>query len=108
MDILFRLIAMAQIITCQTSKHPDPAGSSMQLAAIERKSTADIVVERIAQVTRHRRLSAGDRLPGGHELVDRLKVSQPVLREALARLQNMGIGSSAAQSHFGRCSLPRR
>lgn len=63
----------------------------MQIAAIERQSTADLVVERITQVIRHRRLSAGDRLPGEHELVEQLKVSRPVLREALARLQSMGL-----------------
>ncbi|MCE9564566.1 MAG: FadR family transcriptional regulator [Planctomycetes bacterium] len=63
----------------------------MQIAAIERQSTADIVVERITQVIRHHRLSAGDRLPGEHELVEQLKVSRPVLREALARLQSMGL-----------------
>ena len=55
----------------------------MQIAAIERQSTADLVVERIAQVIRHRGLLAGDRLPGEHELVEQLKVSRPVLREAL-------------------------
>ncbi|MFN5327905.1 MAG: GntR family transcriptional regulator, partial [Planctomycetota bacterium] len=42
-----------------------------------------MVVERIAQVIRHRGLLAGDRLPGEHELVEQLKVSRPVLREAL-------------------------
>lgn len=63
----------------------------MQIAAIERQSTADLVVERIAQVIRHRGLLAGDRLPGEHELVEQLKVSRPVLREALARLQSMGL-----------------
>lgn len=63
----------------------------MRIAAIERQSTADLVVERIAQVIRRRGLSAGDRLPGEHELVVQLKVSRPVLREALARLQSMGL-----------------
>ena len=63
----------------------------MLIEAIERRSTADLVVERIAQVIRDSKLAAGERLPGEHELVDQLKVSRPVLREALARLQSMGL-----------------
>jgi len=63
----------------------------MQIEAIARQTTADLVVERITQVIRERKLSAGERLPGEHELVEQLRVSRPVLREALARLQSMGL-----------------
>lgn len=63
----------------------------MQIEAIIRHTTADLVVERIAHVIKARKLSAGERLPGEHELVEQLKVSRPVLREALARLQSMGL-----------------
>ncbi len=64
----------------------------MQIEAIERQqTTADLVVERIARVIKEQKLSAGERLPGEHELVEQLKVSRPVLREALARLQSMGL-----------------
>lgn len=63
----------------------------MQIEAIERQTTADLVVERIARVIKDQNLSAGERLPGEHELVEQLKVSRPVLREALARLQSMGL-----------------
>ena len=63
----------------------------MQIGAIERQTTADLVVERIAHVIKEQNLSAGERLPGEHELVEQLKVSRPVLREALARLQSMGL-----------------
>ncbi|HBJ36210.1 MAG TPA: hypothetical protein DDZ51_15960 [Planctomycetaceae bacterium] len=63
----------------------------MQIEAIERQTTADLVVERIAGVIKERSLAAGERLPGEHELVEQLKVSRPVLREALARLQSMGL-----------------
>lgn len=63
----------------------------MQIEAIERQTTADLVVERIARVIKEQNLSAGERLPGEHELVEQLKVSRPVLREALARLQSMGL-----------------
>lgn len=63
----------------------------MQIKAIERQTTADLVVERITRVIKERNMSAGERLPGEHELVEQLKVSRPVLREALARLQSMGL-----------------
>lgn len=63
----------------------------MEIAAIGRRSTVELVVERIAQVIRDQKLGAGARLPGEFELVDQLKVSRPVLREALARLQSMGL-----------------
>lgn len=64
----------------------------MLIEAIEpRQTTADLVVERIAGVIQSRKLAAGQRLPGEHELVEQLKVSRPILREALARLQSMGL-----------------
>ena len=64
----------------------------MLIDAIEpRQTTADLVVERIASVINTRKLAAGERLPGEHELVEQLKVSRPILREALARLQSMGL-----------------
>jgi len=56
----------------------------MQLEAIERRSTVDLAVDRIAGVIKELKLAAGSRLPGEHELVEQLQVSRPVLREALA------------------------
>jgi GntR family transcriptional regulator, transcriptional repressor for pyruvate dehydrogenase complex len=58
----------------------------MQLEAIERRTTVDLVVDRIAHVIKDQKLAAGSRLPGEHQLVEQLQVSRPVLREALARL----------------------
>ena len=64
----------------------------MRIEAIEPpQTTADLVVERIASVIKSRKLAAGARLPGEHELVEQLQVSRPILREALARLQSMGL-----------------
>lgn len=63
----------------------------MRIDAIERQTTADLVVQRIAGVIKEQNLTAGERLPGEHQLVEQLQVSRPVLREALARLQNMGL-----------------
>ena len=70
----------------------------MQIQAIERQTTADLVVERIACVIKDQNLSAGQRLPGEHALVEQLKVSRPVLREALARLQSMGLVTYSADA----------
>ncbi|APZ92933.1 FadR/GntR family transcriptional regulator [Fuerstiella marisgermanici] len=63
----------------------------MRIEAIEQQTTADLVVERIARVIKEQNMSAGERLPGEHALVGQLKVSRSVLREALARLQSMGL-----------------
>ncbi len=63
----------------------------MQWTAIERRTTVDLVVDRIAKVIKDEKLAAGSRLPGEHQLVEKLQVSRPVLREALARLQSSGL-----------------
>lgn len=39
----------------------------MQLAAIERPTTVDLVVDRIAKVIKDQKLAAGSRLPGEHD-----------------------------------------
>ncbi len=49
----------------------------MQLAAIERRSTVDLVVDRIACVIKNQKLAVGSRLPGELELVEQLQVSRP-------------------------------
>ncbi|MCA9266812.1 MAG: DUF1501 domain-containing protein, partial [Planctomycetales bacterium] len=46
----------------------------MHIEAIERQTTAGLVVERIARVIKEQNLSSGERLPGEHELVEQLKV----------------------------------
>lgn len=65
--------------------------NGMKLGPIVRRSTVDQVVERIRKVIEAGKLGTGMRLPGEHELVEQLKVSRPVLREALARLQSLGL-----------------
>ena len=56
-----------------------------------RPSTVDLVVDRIRGVIHDQQLAQGTRLPGELELVEQLQVSRPVLREALARLQSLGL-----------------
>jgi len=62
-----------------------------RLSPIVRRSTVDQVVERIRKVIETGKLGPGMRLPGEHDLVEQLQVSRPVLREALARLQSLGL-----------------
>ncbi|QDT65172.1 FadR/GntR family transcriptional regulator [Calycomorphotria hydatis] len=64
---------------------------NVKLQPIQRQSTVEQVVERIRNVIKDQNLSAGQRLPGEIALVEQLQVSRPVLREALARLQAMGL-----------------
>jgi len=64
---------------------------SVKLKPVPRRSSVDQVVERIRDVIQKQKLAAGARLPGELELVEQLQVSRPVLREALARLQGLGL-----------------
>lgn len=63
----------------------------MRVEPISRPSLVDVVIERIRQVIDEGGMSAGDRLPSESELVERLQVSRTVLREAIGRLETMGL-----------------
>ncbi len=63
----------------------------VRLKPIPRRSTVDQVVDRLLAVIKQQNLQPGMRLPGELELVDQLQVSRPALREALARLDSMGL-----------------
>ena len=65
----------------------------MRIKPIPRRSTVDQVVERILTVIKQDQLLPGMRLPGELELVEQLQVSRPALREALARLDSLGLVS---------------
>jgi len=47
----------------------------MQLEAIERRTTVDLVVDRIARVIKDQKLAAGSRLPGDQELEEQLQIN---------------------------------
>lgn len=64
---------------------------NVKLKPIPRRSSVDQVVERIRDVITQQKLASGQRLPGEMDLVAQLQVSRPVLREALARLQGLGL-----------------
>ena len=63
----------------------------VRLKPIPRRSTVDQVVDRLLAVIKQQNLQPGMRLPGELELVEQLQVSRPALREALARLDSMGL-----------------
>jgi GntR family transcriptional repressor for pyruvate dehydrogenase complex len=63
----------------------------VKLEPIPRGSLVDTVVERIRGMIEQRQLRAGDRLPTESELVERLGISRGALREAVRRLETLGL-----------------
>lgn len=63
----------------------------MKLQPIPRRSLVDQVADRLRHLIDQGGLGSGDRLPGEMELVEQLKVSRPVLREAISRLESVGL-----------------
>lgn len=61
----------------------------------------DTVYEQLLALMAQEQLTAGDRLPGEHELARRFDVSRPVLRQALARLKAEGrVQARQGAGHF--------
>jgi GntR family transcriptional repressor for pyruvate dehydrogenase complex len=63
----------------------------MVLAPVVRTSLVEEVAGRLRALVSGGRLQAGDRLPSEPELVGQLGVSRTVLREAIGRLETMGL-----------------
>lgn len=63
----------------------------MKLEPVARQSLVDVVAQRIRDLIENEHLQAGDRLPGEFNLVEQLRVSRPVLREAISRLESVGL-----------------
>jgi GntR family transcriptional repressor for pyruvate dehydrogenase complex len=63
----------------------------MKLEPIARQSLVDMVAQRIRTLIDQGSLESGARLPGELELVEQLQVSRPVLREAISRLESVGL-----------------
>jgi GntR family transcriptional repressor for pyruvate dehydrogenase complex len=69
------------------------------------------VAERLREYIDGQHLEAGDRLPGELDLVQQLQVSRPILREAISRLESLGLvavqrgrGTFVAdRDHLGSC-----
>lgn len=63
----------------------------VRIQRVRRTPLVETVMERLRSVISDGRLQAGDRLPGELELVERLGVSRPALREAISRLEALGV-----------------
>ncbi|MBE3065130.1 MAG: FadR family transcriptional regulator [Spirochaetes bacterium] len=59
--------------------------------SIRRPSLTDIVVERIRSSIRNGDLKSGDRLPSHEELSERWGISRTTIREALNKLESLGV-----------------
>lgn len=57
----------------------------------KKRSTTEIIVEKLIALIRDRSLGAGDRLPPERELAQLMNISRPPLREALKSLEMMNI-----------------
>jgi len=63
----------------------------MRIEPVVRLSLVDTVVEKLRKFIESKHLEAGDRLPTEPELATQLGVSRTVLREALGRLETIGL-----------------
>lgn len=63
----------------------------MKLQPILQSSLVDQVASRLRLFIEEGKLNANDRLPSEPELVERLQVSRTVLREAISRLESIGL-----------------
>lgn len=63
----------------------------MRLKPVRRASLVEAVADQIRETIERTGLRAGDRLPSEPELVEQLAVSRTVLREAISRLQTIGL-----------------
>jgi GntR family transcriptional repressor for pyruvate dehydrogenase complex len=63
----------------------------VKIKPVKRTSLVDTVMERIRSLITEGHLAPGDRLPTEAELIQQLEVSRTVLREAIGRLEAMGL-----------------
>ena len=80
---------------------------SGRIAAATRPSGSDLLTEQILEFIERERIEAGSRLPTVQALAGRFAVAAPTIREALRRLQAVGVveirhGSGVYVRHGGR------
>jgi GntR family transcriptional regulator, transcriptional repressor for pyruvate dehydrogenase complex len=63
----------------------------MKLKSVQRTPLVEVVVEKLRESIQRGRFGRGQRLPSEPELVQQLGVSRTVLREAINRLQTVGL-----------------
>lgn len=82
------------------------AGASAGVPSL-RPTGSDLLTEQVVELIDRERLEPGDRLPTVQALADRFSVAAPTMREALRRLQAVGVvemrhGSGVYVRHGGR------
>lgn len=77
--------------------------ASFTIKPLPRVSLVETVVERISSLIEDERLPAGRRLPSELEWAERLGVSRPVVREAIGRLQSVGLVTVSRGRGRGIC-----
>jgi len=65
--------------------------NEVHIKSVKRKTLSKQVVDQIVGLLTSGQLKPGDKLPSEMELMDKLYVSRPVLREALSSLETLGI-----------------
>jgi GntR family transcriptional repressor for pyruvate dehydrogenase complex len=68
-----------------------PKRADHQLQPVERKTLAQVVIQRLMEYIESGELGPGDVLPSQHLLARQLGVSRPVLREAMQGLASVGL-----------------
>ena len=66
----------------------------MSIGPIERQSTADLVLTRMLDLMSSGAMRVGERLPTERELAERFQVARSSVREALQRIESMGLTRS--------------
>jgi GntR family transcriptional regulator, transcriptional repressor for pyruvate dehydrogenase complex len=69
----------------------NPEPRNVEIKSVKRKTLSKQVVDQIIQLLKSGQFKSGDKLPTEFELMEKLHVSRPVLREALSSLEVLGI-----------------
>ncbi|WP_246407311.1 FadR/GntR family transcriptional regulator [Geomicrobium halophilum] len=64
---------------------------SVKMKSVKRNTLANQAIDQIIDLLMSEQLKAGDKLPSEMELMDILRISRPVLREALGSLETLGV-----------------
>lgn len=76
----------------------DQNGSRAPAGRFPRTNLVDLVIQRVEEWIRNGELNSGDRLPSTQSMVEEFGVSRSVVREALAKLEALGV----VEIHHGK------
>jgi GntR family transcriptional regulator, transcriptional repressor for pyruvate dehydrogenase complex len=72
-------------------RSPQGAMAAGRNASVTRPTGSDLLTQQVVELIDRERLGPGDRLPTVQALADRFQVAAPTMREALRRLQAVGV-----------------